>query len=260
MRVFAVFEENNSAYIVEEFLHGHTLQHELDQNGALSMDAAMETLRPVCEAVETLHSAGLVHGDIKPINIMRTRNGRIVLLDFGLTASLPESQYATTLLAPQRGVGTSGYAPIEQYSKHGNLSPASDIYALSASLWQLITNQLPPDAPGRASGIALPDIRSLVPQIAENTARALQRGLAMNAQNRPQSVRDWWSEIADLVETPSEETSSTRTSEETSAAPSTPVFLAPQTHIYQQAQGFPWSLVFLSCSLFALLAVMMLWR
>lgn len=271
VRVFAVFEENNSAYIVEEFLHGHTLQHALDSDGALALDDALETLRPVCDAIETLHKAGLIHGDIKPANIFRTKHNRVVLLDFGLTASLPSGDYATTLLAPQRGVGTAGYAPIEQYSQHGALSPATDVYAFAATLWHLITNQLPPDAPGRASGIALPDIRALAPHITENVVRALEHGLAMNANNRPQNVEAWWRELSAtetltpaFLETGATITSSTRSDMAPSSALSqtlpsqTPPSQTPSHAQLDLPQHSVWGLVILSCSLFALMIALLL--
>ena len=262
VRVFAVFEENSSAYIVEEFLHGHTLQHILDENGAFEIDSALQIVAALCEATETLHAAGLVHGDIKPANVMKSQS-RIVLLDFGLTASLPGSEYATTLLAPQRGVGTSGYAPLEQYSKSGVLSPASDVYALSATLWQLLTDELPPDAPGRASGFELPDLRLIVPQITENVARALENGLAMKAQERPQSVRDWRealfsSEPVQDTHEPQDTTSSTQSADFT---PDTPRFTPSHMAYSSQFDASPasvWSLILLTCSLFALMVLLLL--
>jgi serine/threonine-protein kinase len=262
VRVYSVFEENNSAYIVEEFLHGHTLQHELNEDGALPFDEAIETLRPVCGAVETLHGVGLIHGDIKPANIFRTHRGRVVLLDFGLTASLPSGDYATTLLAPQRGVGTAGYAPLEQYSQSGALSPATDVYALAATLWHLLTGDVPPDAPGRASGVPLPDIRVLVPDINDNVSHALEHGLAMNASHRPQDVRSWWNEIINDKEA-TENIARVPVMEEALVSsflvsPTVSSF-QPPTH-YESQPEFPWSLILLSCSLFALLATMMLWR
>ena len=269
VRVFAVLEENAAAYIVEEFLDGHTLQHILDASGAFEIDDALQIVAPLCEAVETLHSAGLVHGDIKPANVMQSQN-RIVLLDFGLTATLPQSEYATTLLAPQRGVGTSGYAPIEQYSKSGALSPASDVYALAATLWQLLTNELPPDAPGRASGFTLPDLRAIVPQLPENLMRAIEHGLAMNANARPQSVCAWRDELFSSKPTSmslSPATSSTRSvdfapdTSQTDRAPDTSRLTPSHTAYSSQFDAPPssiWSLVLLSCSLFALMVLLLL--
>ena len=256
VRVFAVFEENDAAYIVEEFLDGHTLQHILDASGAFEIDSALQIVAALCEATETLHAAGLVHGDIKPANVMKSQS-RIVLLDFGLTASLPGSEYATTLLAPQRGVGTSGYAPLEQYSKSGVLSPASDVYALSATLWQLLTDELPPDAPGRASGFALPDIRSLVPHISENIARTLEYGLAMNARERPQSVREWQGELFSRKLPPTDVSFATSSTRSVDVAPdASPI--APSYSSLDLPQSSVWSLVLLSCSLFALMVLLLL--
>jgi serine/threonine protein kinase len=111
LRAYTVFEEFNSAYLVTELLRGQSLQELVEERGALSLTEALRFMEPVCSAVEAVHRAGLLHQDIKPANIMTCDDGRVVLLDFGLTRTLPIAALSTVLLSPHIRFGTAGYAP-----------------------------------------------------------------------------------------------------------------------------------------------------
>lgn len=192
VHVFAVWEENETAYLVTEFLDGQTLQEIVEARGVLSQREALQLMAPVCQAVEAVHRGGLLHGDIKPQNIIRCYDGRVVLLDFGLTRPAATGSYATTLLVPQNAAGTAGYAPLEQYSRAARTGTWSDVYALSATLWHLLSGSPPPDAPDRASGTALPALRKTNPTVSAHIEHVLHSGLAMDALARPQSARELW--------------------------------------------------------------------
>ncbi|HVF85297.1 MAG TPA: serine/threonine-protein kinase, partial [Abditibacteriaceae bacterium] len=192
VHVFAVWEENETAYLVTEFLDGQTLQEIVETRAVLSQSEALQMMAPVCRAVEAVHRGGLLHGDIKPQNIIRCYDGRVVLLDFGLTRPAPTTSYATTLLVPQNAAGTAGYAPLEQYSRSARTGTWSDVYALCATLWHLLGGSPPPDAPDRASGTPLPALRPLNPTVSAHIEHVLHSGLAMDALARPQSARELW--------------------------------------------------------------------
>jgi serine/threonine protein kinase len=192
VHVFAVWEENETAYLVTEFLDGRNLQDIVEARGALSQNEALQLIAPVCEATEAVHRGGLLHSDIKPQNIIRCYDGRVVLLDFGLTRPAVTGSYATTLLVPQNAAGTAGYAPLEQYSRVARTGTWSDVYALCATLWHLLSGNPPPDAPDRASGTPLPILRSINPTVSAHLEHVLHSGLAMDALARPQTVRELW--------------------------------------------------------------------
>ncbi len=232
VHVFGVWEENGTAYLVTEFLDGQTLQEIVEERDALPQNEALDLIHPVCEAVDAVHRGGLLHGDIKPANVIRCRDGRVVLLDFGLTRPVPTGAYLTTLLVPQSAQGTSGYAPLEQYSRAARTGTWSDVYALAATLWHLLSGAPPPDAPDRASGTALPDLRQINPTVSAHTEHVLHTGLAMDALARPQTALEWWNLLQEndalfnetSVKAPmfaADEVSSTRNVERLSNAAST---------------------------------------
>lgn len=195
VHVFGVWEENGTAYLVTEFLRGRTLCELVEGRGALPQDEALRLLAPVCDAVETVHLAGLLHGDIKPDNVFLCDDGRVVLLDFGLTRPAPTGNFHTTLLVPQSAQGTAGYAPLEQYSRNSRTGIWSDVYALAATLWHLLRGEAPPDAPDRASGTSLPDLQKLNSTVSANVEHALHAALSMDILARPQSAREFWNSL-----------------------------------------------------------------
>lgn len=184
--VYAVFPANNTAYMVMEFVRGQSLQQIVEVLGAFPVEEAMAVMLPACAALKVIHDAGLLHGDIKPANIMRAGDGRIVLLDFGLTRRIEPNRYATILLTPAR-YGTAGYAPLEQYGRQAEMGPFSDIYALAATLYFLLLADTPPAATDRATGIALDSQLYATGQL----AHAVATGMAMQPNERPQSVDEF---------------------------------------------------------------------
>lgn len=143
-----VFEANNTAYYVMEYLNGITLEQFVAQRGRLTPKEAEDMIRPIAEAMALLHSRKLTHYDIKPQNIIITTdsNGilRPVLIDFGLSKHYDSSGSATSMIDM---VGFSkGYAPIEQYYGLSEFTPEADVYALAATLYYCLTGHNPEDA------------------------------------------------------------------------------------------------------------------
>lgn len=184
VRVRAAFEENDTAYFVMEFLRGRTLAEVLvARNAPFEEGAVVAYLDRMAQALEVVHGAGLLHRDLKPSNVIVTDDGRVVLIDFGTAR-----EYASELSQSHSTVLTAGYAPLEQYSRHGQRGPATDIYALAATGWHLLTGAPPPAATDRAVGIPLPSLRRICPGASETLAVAFERGLEMVPGQRPQSV------------------------------------------------------------------------
>ncbi len=190
--VYTVFEENNSAYMVMEYLKGQSLMQWVQQRGALAENEAIGTIRQVGAALEAVHGQGLLHQDVKPDNVMLCDDGRVVLLDFSLTQKLDVATgHKTVRLSEDTRFGTAGYAPLEQYSRQGRVGTYTDVYALAATLYHLLTGQPPAEATDRAAGMELQDVRALNPRVSSGAAQAITDALAMEPRNRPQTVPDF---------------------------------------------------------------------
>ena len=147
VKVGDVFEANNTAYYVMEYLDGVSLAEYVRQRGRLTFAQAQALLQPVYEAVAVLHRNSVAHYDIKPQNIMIVnRDGRehAVLIDFGLAKHYDGQGQATSSLATSGY--TPGYAPVEQYTGIHRFSPAADVYALAATMTFCLTGHAPAKA------------------------------------------------------------------------------------------------------------------
>lgn len=186
VKVYTVFEENNTAYITMEFLNGKTLRKLVEEKGKLAEKQAVTYIEKVGEALTVVHQANLLHRDIKPGNIMVTDDGRVVLIDFGAARAfvVENTQNLSVILTP-------GYAPKEQYASRARTGPYTDIYALGATLYHLLTGQVPVDALNRDLGLELPSVQKLNSEVSETVAQALMQAIDMKYDQRPQSVRDF---------------------------------------------------------------------
>ena len=187
VRVFYYFEENNTAYMVMEYLQGKTLAQILKQRkGKLSEKETLTYVAQIGEALELLHSAQFLHRDIKPDNIMLADDGRIVLIDFGAARDFTSNctaRYTTTL--------TPSYAPLEQYGRALKYGAFTDIYALGSTLYHLLTGVAPVSAIERAAGVNLKTVREINPQISDRVSEAISQAMIMNVDRRIQSVREF---------------------------------------------------------------------
>ena len=187
VQVFYYFEENNTAYMVMEYLRGKTLAELLKQNkGKLSEDRALEHIAKVGEALEILHQAQFLHRDIKPDNVMLADDGRVVLIDFGAARDFTSNcttRY-TTMLTP-------GYAPLEQYGRALKYGAFTDIYALGSTLYHLLTGEAPVSAIERAAGVELKTVAEIDPRISSHISEAIALAMKMDVTERLQSVREF---------------------------------------------------------------------
>ena len=143
--VIDVFQENNTSYYVMEYAEGASLKQQVDQEGPLSEARAVNYILQVADALRYLHRQHICHLDIKPANILTTAHGEAILADFGLAKQYDEEEGETSTTP----VGKSkGYAPPEQYRTGGvqSFSPETDVYALGATLYFLLTGETPPES------------------------------------------------------------------------------------------------------------------
>ncbi|WP_159788774.1 serine/threonine-protein kinase [Sodalinema gerasimenkoae] len=183
-RVLDLFDEQGQAFLVLEYIPGNSLVHRVNNQGPLSPREALTVMQKLAQAVEALHQQGLLHRDIKPEHVLQVPGGdHLILIEIGLTRDLTtgSGQTYSGLLSP-------GYAAPEQYNGVPS-SPATDIYALAATAYYLLSGQPPASAPlrDRVPLKSLNDGTSLGAAFEE----AILRGLDLNPQTRPGTIRDW---------------------------------------------------------------------
>ncbi len=177
-------DPSGAQYLVMDYIEGENLEDAVERGGPLTEPDALDVIRQVNSAVAYLHSQRVVHRDIKPANLIRRAGDqRIMLVDFGI-AKL-ETHGGSTLTGAR--AATPGYAPPEQY--FGHTDARSDVYALGATLYYLLTGRVPPEATARAAGIAAYVApRQVNPAVAPQVSRAVTQALELDTTKRLQSV------------------------------------------------------------------------
>ena len=188
VRVLDIFEENNTAYYVMEYIDGKSLNDITKERGSLPEAEAVRYIRQVADALKYVHSLNRLHLDIKPGNIMVDKNGKAILIDFGASKHYDtESGENTSTLM---GLNTKGYAPIEQSTQSfSSFSPATDIYALGATLYKLLTGIVPPD-----SNLLMAEEETLAPlssNVSDGTRAAVEAAMRLRRKDRPQTIEDF---------------------------------------------------------------------
>ena len=190
--VHRYFEANSTAYLVMEYERGDSLASILARDGALPEDEVREFLYPLMNGLSRVHKAGFLHRDIKPENVYIRTDGTPVLLDFGSArhAVGARSQSLTSIVS-------GGYAPFEQYVADGHQSPASDVYALGATLYRTITEQKPPEATARITDDPFIPARAAAKlKYSPEMLAAIDAALRVHERDRPQSIE----EFTDILE------------------------------------------------------------
>jgi serine/threonine protein kinase len=189
VKVFDVFEENDTVYYVMQYLDGCSLSEYVrnQSNGKLSEGGAIKIIRQIGSALNYMHTEKhLCHYDVKPGNIMLDNEGKAYLIDFGISKNYDSNGHQVTSTTP---VGISrGYAPLEQQEqKLSELSPQTDVYALGATLYHCVTGNEPPEISTILRG-GFPEKPS---DVSATVWNAIRRAMAVSRENRPQSVKDF---------------------------------------------------------------------
>lgn len=180
--VYDVIKANGSAYIIMEYLEGETLSSYVKRNGLLSSKEVKELIMPVLDSLEKVHMANIIHRDIALDNLYMTENGSVKLLDFGAAryAFADKANSLSVVLKP-------GYAPIEQYSRKGAQGPWTDIYALAATMYAMLTGEAPPDSTDRIAGVEI-----IYPsQVDPYMKKVLSKALSVSGRDRYQSIEEF---------------------------------------------------------------------
>ncbi len=204
VRVLAVFEENNTGYMVMSYERGVSLAEKIRNRQTLEEQELTKLLIPLMGGLERMHDTGFIHRDIKPDNLFIREDGSPVLLDFGSArqSMVGETRTLTSLVTP-------GYAPFEQYyAKSDEQGPWTDIYGLGATMYRAVTGIAPADAVDRSNALLKRNNDTYIPcgefvgdQYTERFLTAIDAALTFNVEDRPQSISEW-RELFDLPDAP----------------------------------------------------------
>ena len=200
VRVYSVFEENNTAYMVMSYEHGISFHEKLLRDGRPSEEDLKDILFGLLDGLEVLHEARFIHRDIKPGNIFIREDGAAILLDFG-SARQAIGEETMTLTK----VVTPGYAPFEQYYARSDMQgPWTDIYSLGATCFKAITGEPPMDSTFRNRYTGEQAINEIWDELDKHNKnysafllRAIEHSLRSNHKERPQTVKEWRAMLED---------------------------------------------------------------
>ena len=186
VRVSDVFEENGTAYYVMDYIEGKSLEEKIKDKVNLSEEETLIYVRQVADTLRYIHSKNILHLDIKPGNIMIDEEDNAILIDFGASKQYDEvdGENTSTLL-----LKTPGYAPLEQMDNEvGVFFPATDIYALGATMYKMLTGITPPNAIKQAGKFKM---QPLPDNISYNTRNAVEKAMQKDKEDRPQSIDEF---------------------------------------------------------------------
>ncbi|HEY7357236.1 MAG TPA: protein kinase, partial [Ktedonobacterales bacterium] len=186
-RFYDQFQEEDRYYLVMEYIEGETLEDRLEREGkGLPETDVLDWAEQLCSVLTYLHERRppIIFRDLKPGNIMVTKQGQAKLIDFGIARIFRSDKTHDTQV-----LGTPGYAPPEQYGK-GQTDPRSDVYALGVTLHQLLTNYDPSSTP-----FSLPPVHSLNPAVSPHVQAAIEQATRLKREERFESISDFHSAL-----------------------------------------------------------------
>ena len=219
VKVYDWFRCNNTVYYSMEFLEGCDLnayrkQYFAQYDKCLPWTFLGPVVKRLLETLDILHSQNLIHRDISPDNIFLTKDNRILLIDFG-SARTYQGNYGLTIQKKP------GFTPLEQMSSNGQQGPWTDIYALSATIYLLLSGKMPPKVEDRVNGVQPESLAKLCPELPVNVSRAVEKGMRVKRQDRFQNARSFMQALFGGVPTEAPETVAPRQAPPRPAAPKT---------------------------------------
>ncbi|MDJ0649560.1 MAG: serine/threonine-protein kinase [Xenococcaceae cyanobacterium MO_188.B19] len=191
------FSDNGIPYLVMDYVPGKTLDKIVLSDNPLSENTAISYIRQVGEALKVVHNNGLLHRDVKPQNlILRHDNQKIILIDFGLSRNVSWGSVQT-----HTNFVSDGYAPIEQYLLKTKRTPATDIYGLAATLYTLVTAQIPIAATLRHR-VPLESPQKIRLELSNHLCSAIMKGMELELEERPTSVDEWLDLLPETIKPP----------------------------------------------------------
>ncbi|MCX7798844.1 MAG: serine/threonine protein kinase [Fimbriimonadales bacterium] len=187
LRPRAWFVQNGTAYVVSDHAEGAvSLERRLSDRGPLAADEAVEIALKLLDTLRELHRVGILHRDVKPSNILLGANREVWLIDFG--AAL---EWHADSVGSHSVLFTPGYAPPEQLDPRGVRGPATDVYAVAATLFEMLAGEPPPSSEQRVAGGVLPSLKVLRRDIDPSLVEAIEAGLDLAPESRPQTAEEF---------------------------------------------------------------------
>lgn len=202
VRIHEVIQEENLWCMVMEYIDGGDLGIKVESQGVLSEVQALRYIQQIGDALVVVHNQGLLHRDIKPQNIMlRSGISEGVLIDFGIAR-----EFSPNLTKTHTQMLADGFAPIEQYDRRAKRGVYTDVYGLAATLYSLLTGEVPTTAPLRVMGTPLVEPKEINSSISDIVNQAIIKGMEVKPESRPQSIEEWLKllgiEVASIIYTP----------------------------------------------------------
>lgn len=218
VRVSDIFETNGTAYYVMDYVEGENLNERVKRLGHLSEEEALTYIRQVGDALCYVHTKHMLHLDVKPANILlEQESGRAILIDFGVAKQYDTAGEQTSSTP---AAVSNGYSPIEQYGQGTGVSaftPATDVYALAATFYKLLTGITPP--PSTELLVGETELAPYPAEVSQASREAIGKALQIR-RLRPQSIKDFLDIISDTHQT--QENITRNVNEKPSQAPQQP--------------------------------------
>lgn len=192
VEIIDVFDENNTSYMVMTYIEGKSLQSIVEARGKLPYPETVNYIAQITNAVGYIHEHHILHRDIKPDNIMITADYKAILIDFGSAREFEQdkTQIHTSML-------THGYAPTEQYTANSRKGSYTDIYAIGATMYFVLTGQVPTEAAARLTEpMAAP--KDLSPDIPDEANRTILKAMQLKAENRHQTIQEFMDDLRNI--------------------------------------------------------------
>lgn len=184
--IWDYFLENNTAYLAMEYIQGKTMREMAKESGGrLDADFVKQVFVTVASSLMEIHKRGILHRDLSPENIMVSDDGQVKLIDFGAARSYVSSN--------NKGMSILlkvGFAPPEQYSSKSKQGPWSDVYALCATFYSLVSGKVPMDAIYRYRGGTQPSLSALGCAVTRRTSDVIERGMQVEIRNRYKDFKE----------------------------------------------------------------------
>ena len=183
------FLENNTVYIVMEYLEGQSLkEYAREKGGKIEADELLSIMKPVLESLIEVHKSDIIHRDISPDNIIICKDGKVKLIDFGAARQAsPDGEKTMSVMLKK------GYSPEEQYRSRGEQGTWTDVYSLCATIYAMLTGIKPDEPLDRMENETLQPLSKVGVKLKKRQEDVLKKGLEIKAVDRVQTVEELYS-------------------------------------------------------------------